>query len=127
MPDLQYFVRHYGGLWHWEVRTERGDQLGHGATLTRAAATAEAMIYATHPARVVEIDTVELARSAERAETSHRASADAKQRRRVANLWVNKLTWLHDRGGTLMSVSCEAIAESRRLLAIPPVKQVPAD
>jgi hypothetical protein len=47
MSDLQYYIGHYGGLWHWEVRAERGEQLGHGATLPRAAATAEAMIYAT--------------------------------------------------------------------------------
>jgi len=118
MPDLQYFVRHYGGLWHWEVRTERGDQLGHGATLTRAAATAEAMIYAMHPARAVEIDTIELGRSAERAETAHRATADAKRRRQVASLRVNKLTRLLSRGETRMAASCEAVAEARRLLTI---------
>ena len=51
MPDLHYYVWHHGGSWHWEVRTDLDDQIGHGATFTKAAATAEAMIYATHPAR----------------------------------------------------------------------------
>jgi len=116
MPDLHYYVWQHGGLWHWEVRTDLDDQIGHGATFTRAAATAEAMIYATHPARVVEVDTIELGRSAERAETAHRASADAKRRRQVASLRVNKLTRLLSRSETLMSASCEAVAEARRLL-----------
>jgi hypothetical protein len=76
MSDLQYRLRHHGGLWRWEVLTSRGGVLlDRGATFTRAAATSEAMIYTTHPARAVEIDTIELARSAERAAATDPARA----------------------------------------------------
>ena len=80
MADLSYLLRYDGGLWHWDVLTLRGRQLGHGATLTRAAAAAEAMGYATQPAREAEIETIEVAESAE---ISRRACSEAKQCRQV--------------------------------------------
>jgi len=116
MPDLQYRLWHFGGLWHWEVLAERGLRLGHGATLTRVGATAEAMAYGMHPARTVEIETIELARSAERLEIAHRACDEAEQTWQVASRQVSNLVWLRDRGETLISGARVAVAEARQLL-----------
>jgi len=113
MPDLQYRLRQYGGLWHWEVL---GGLLGHGATRTREASTAEAMIYAAHLARHVEIDTMELARSAARAEIAHLTFAEAERKQQVARQRVDKLTLLHDRTVILLAASRLAAAEADTLL-----------
>src|SRR5215470_15852803 len=103
MPDLQYYIRHDAGLWHWDVRTEYGEHLGHGATLTRATATAEAMFYAAHPARSVEVDAIELAKSAERLEIAYCAYAAAEQSSQVAEQQLIELAWLRNRNQALTS------------------------
>jgi hypothetical protein len=115
MPDLEYRLRHEGGLWHWEVLTERGLLLGHGATFTRAGAAGEAMAYGSHPARLAEIDAAETAR---RREIAHHALAEAERRWQVANQRVSELAWLHDRSRALLSTARMAVAEARSLLAI---------
>jgi len=113
MPDLEYRVRHEGGLWHWEVWTERGQLLGHGATLNSATAAGEAMAYGIHPARVADADRLEIAR---RRDIAHRALEEAERRWQVANQRVGKLTSLHDRSQALFLTSLTAVAEARNLL-----------
>ena len=114
MADLSYLVRYDGGLWHWEVLTVRGRQLGHGATLARTSATTEAMVYATQPARDTEIEAIEVA---ERAEISHRAFAEAEQCWQVADNRLDQLTLLNDRTRALTLASQIAIVEARKMLA----------
>ena len=118
MSELQYRLKHFGGLWHWEVLTACGVLLGHGATLAREGAAAEALVYAIHPARAVEIDTIELARSADQVNFAHRALVEAQRRQQVANQRVSELIWLRSRSQTLASASQAAVAETRKLLAI---------
>jgi hypothetical protein len=85
--------------------------LRRGATLTKVAATGEAMAYG-----MMEIDAAE---SANRYEIAHCALADAEKRWLVANRLVGELTALRDRSAGLLPNSRIAVAEARRLLAIP--------
>jgi hypothetical protein len=116
MITLQYRVWLDGNLWHWEVLTEQGVRLSHGATNAKARATADAMSAGMHPENHVEIDTIELSRSAKRAEIALRALADAEAERLRLERLRPHLEGLHIRSVNMAQQSRTAVSSSWRLL-----------
>lgn len=116
MRGIKYSVQHKAGLWHWRVFGERGDQLGHGATDSGVLSRAEAINFATDPARIKDLERVDRHHLEVVRAKSHQALVDS---RTLAAVTASELDALHARHAATMTAvgrSREAIARTRQVL-----------
>ncbi len=116
MTKLAYRLWKENGLWHWEV-TAGQQRLARGATLRPVEGRAEAMLFASHPHRIDDIDALERAAVAARRETVHDLCTHSELRADRARVDVASYTHTYSVSEKLLKQAKHAVRDSRALIA----------
>ena len=112
----KYSVRNEAGLWHWRVFGERGNQLGHGAADKCVLARAEAINFATDPARIKDLERMDCRHLEVVRARSLRLVVDTRNLTSAAAAELDALRALCAVSKTAVARSRQAIASTRHVL-----------